>query len=72
MEKIPINIQKERHPPKNPLLPFLEKLTESIPKRWDNKLKRYVASDDWFLWELDNSQKQRGGSVVIDVHGGME
>jgi hypothetical protein len=70
--KIPIDDQEDRHPPKNPLLPYLEKLTKSIPKRWDNKLKRYVTSDDWLLWELDNSRDERRGSVVLDVHGGKE
>jgi hypothetical protein len=47
--------REEKHPPQNPLLPFLEKLSREIPERWDNKLKKYVTNDDWLLWELDST-----------------
>jgi hypothetical protein len=53
---IPMDEQEKRHPPQNPLLPFLEKLSTEIPKRWDDKLKRYTTNDDWLLWELEDSK----------------
>jgi hypothetical protein len=36
----------------NPLLPFLDRLTHTIPKKWDDGLKRFVHDDDWLLWDL--------------------
>jgi hypothetical protein len=38
-------------PPKRPLLPFLEGVNKELPKKWDNKLKRYTRNDDWLLLE---------------------
>jgi len=52
-EEIPMDAQEEKHRPQSPLLPFIERLTRELPQRWDNKLKKYVANDDWLLWELD-------------------
>ena len=50
---IPMDEQEAAHPPKNPLLPFIEKLATQVPKRWDDKLKAYVPNDEWLLWDLD-------------------
>lgn len=50
--RLPMDEHEERRPPQNPLLPYLEKLAQEIPPRWDDKLKRYVRNDDWLLWEL--------------------
>jgi hypothetical protein len=61
--KTPIDKREEKHPPQYPLLPFLEKLTTDVPKRWDNKLKKYVTNDDWLLWEFD-SAGQQGGTIT--------
>jgi hypothetical protein len=36
----------------NPLLPFLVRLTHTIPRKWDDTSKRYVHNDDWLLWDL--------------------
>ncbi len=52
---IPMDEHEERHPPKNPLLPYVEKLAQNLPKRWDHKLKQYVTNDDWLLWELEQT-----------------
>src|ERR1700759_2205910 len=41
-ERTAIDEREAKHPPQCPLLPFLEKLTTDVPKRWDNKLKKYV------------------------------
>jgi hypothetical protein len=59
---IPLDEIEARHPPRNPLLPFLEKLTRKIPPRWDDKVKRYVPNDDWLLWELESVNEH--GEVV--------
>jgi hypothetical protein len=55
---IPMDEQEKLHPPKNPLLPYLEKLIRTVPKRWDNKLKQYVPNDEWLLWDLDGLKKK--------------
>lgn len=65
---IPMDEKERRHPPKNPLLPFLEKLAREIPRRWDSKLKQYVANDDWLLWELESTTAK--GEVVHDLPDG--
>ncbi len=49
----------------NSLLPFIEKLTQKLPQRWDNRLKRDVPNDDWLLWELN---EPKGGDTVRAVH----
>jgi hypothetical protein len=54
---IPMDEQEKLHPPKNPLLPYLEKLVRAVPPRWDNKLKKYVPNDEWLLWDLDGLKK---------------
>jgi hypothetical protein len=38
-----------------PLLPFLERLNTALPRKWDNRSKKYVRNDDWLLWETDES-----------------
>ena len=60
----PIDEIERRQPPENPLLPYLEQLSERIPPRWDNKLKRYETNDDWLLWELESAD--RAGEIVTD------
>ncbi|MGI8819750.1 MAG: hypothetical protein ACR2ID_02590 [Chthoniobacterales bacterium] len=61
---IPMDEREAQHPPQNPLLPFLERLAHEVPKRWDNKLKKYVTNDDWLLWELDSAAA--GGETVTE------
>jgi len=51
---------------KRPLLPFLEKLNSVLPKKWDNKYKRYTRNDDWLLWEF--GKKKGGGLEVSQAH----
>ena len=59
-----IDDREAAHPPQNPLLPFLEKLSRAVPQRWDNKLKKYVTNDDWLLWDLESAGPQ--GEIVGD------
>lgn len=53
---------EKKHPPRNPLLPFIEKLTRELPRRWDHKLRAYTQDDDWLLWELDSASPK--GEIV--------
>jgi hypothetical protein len=59
-----IDEREAKHPPQHPLLPFLEKLAQEVPKRWDSKLRKYVTNDDWLLWELDSTAEK--GETVTD------
>jgi hypothetical protein len=59
-QPIPTDEQEAAHPPKNPLLPFLETLATQVPQRWDNKLKRHVPNDEWLLWDLEGLPKNGG------------
>jgi hypothetical protein len=38
----------------NPLLPFLERLSGKIPRKWNDRSKRFVRNDDWLLWDLSH------------------
>jgi hypothetical protein len=57
-KEIPLDANEQRHRPRRPLLPFLEKLSRRLPKKWDRRLKDFVADDDWMLWDL---KRQQGG-----------
>ena len=49
----PSDRHEKNHPPKRPLLPFLEKLNRQLPKRWNAKKRKYVHDDDWLLLDLE-------------------
>jgi hypothetical protein len=51
-ELSPLDLQEQGRKLKNPLLPFLESLDKKLPKKWDNRTKRFVRNDDWLLWDL--------------------
>jgi hypothetical protein len=55
---IPIDAHERAYPVKNPLLPFLERLNEKLPSKWDNRTKKFVRNDDWLLWELAQMRKR--------------
>jgi len=40
---------EHKHPPKRPLLPYLEKLNSEIPKRYDPVHKDFVDNSDWLI-----------------------
>ena len=61
-EEIPIDVHEKRFPPQRPLLPYLEKLDQRLPKKWDSKLKRFARDDDWLLWDIH--AKQTDGEQV--------
>jgi hypothetical protein len=63
---IPFDEQEVRHPPRKPLLPFLERLNRRLPKKWDRRLNRYVPNDDWLLWDLRKTARR--GAKLHDIH----
>lgn len=65
--RIPLDHRDDRAKLKRPLLPFLEKLNEHLPRKWDNRVKRYVRNDDWLLWDFAKSGGPRG--AVRGPHG---
>ena len=38
---------------------FGEKLNRRLPKKWDSKLNRFVADDDWLLWDFTSAKRGR-------------
>jgi hypothetical protein len=60
-ERIALDDRESRREIRRPLLPFLEQADRSLPKRWDNRLKRYTRNDDWLLWDL---KPKEGGYEV--------
>ena len=48
-----------------PLVPFLVRLNDRLPVKWDRHQKEYVPNDDWLLWDL---KKKDGGAAVRNAH----
>ncbi len=42
---------EQRTPPKRPLLPYLEKLNQEIPKRFDALHNEFIENPDWMILE---------------------
>jgi hypothetical protein len=42
---------EDNYVPKNPLLPYLEKLDTRLPQKWDNRRKQFVRNDEWLIWD---------------------
>jgi len=56
--------QREKlHPPRHPLLPFLEKLSRQLPPKWDWERNDYAPNDDWLLWDLKPAP-ETGGAIT--------
>ena len=47
----PLDQREREFPPKRPLLPYLEKLNEKIPKRYDVSRQQYVENPDWLIFD---------------------
>jgi hypothetical protein len=60
--KISMDQSEDTFKPLNPLLPFIEKLNHKLPPKWDRAKRKFVANDNWLLWDL--RMRQSGGSVV--------
>ena len=59
---IALDQHEKQFPPRRPLLPFIEKLNSKLPKKWDSKLNKFIADDDWLLWEF-NAGESHGKQV---------
>ncbi len=49
----PSDEREKQYPPRRPLLPFLEKLNHSLPKKWDRRKEKFIQNDDWLLLDLE-------------------
>ncbi len=49
----PSDERERQHPPRKPLLPFLEQLNRKLPAKWDLRMGQFVQDDDWLLLDLD-------------------
>lgn len=67
-QEIPLDRHEVRFPPKRPLLPFVEKLNQRLPKKWDDKLNKFIQNDDWLLWDF-HVEKIRGKHVESERKG---
>ena len=71
--EIPIDAHERRHPPKRPLLPFIEKINEELPKKWSRHVNDWVANDDWLLWKLSKSDRDGGHRIEqVQPQGGSK
>ncbi len=43
--------REEEFPPQRPLLPYLEKLSKEIPKKYDFGQSKYIENADWLIFE---------------------
>ena len=68
-KRIPLDDSEDAHKPVRPLLPFLERLDSELPKKWDNRFKRYIRNDDWLLWDL---RIRRAGGANVTYARSME
>jgi hypothetical protein len=59
--EIPLDANERKHPPKNPLLPFIKRANETLPEKWDRARERFGPNDDWLLWDL---RRVNGGAEV--------
>jgi hypothetical protein len=60
--KIPLDEQEVRHPPRNPLLRFLQNLNRELPPKWDRAKKCFAPNDDWIVWDL--RKRDEGAQVA--------
>jgi hypothetical protein len=52
-EASPIDEREEKYPPRRPLLPYLERLNERLPKRYDLERGGYVENPDWLIFDTE-------------------
>lgn len=65
-EQTALDAREKARPPERPLLPFLAELDRELPKKWDNRLQRFVKDDDWLFWELT---PREAGAEIESVKG---
>jgi hypothetical protein len=47
------------------LLPFLAKLNDALPPKWDRHGGDYGSNDDWILWDIQ--KLENGGAAIREV-----
>lgn len=62
--------REQERPPKRPLLPFLKKLNEELPKKWNHGRGAYEPDDDWILWDFSSIGGEPGQQVEQVYHAG--
>lgn len=63
--EIPLDKTEASQTVQRPLLPYLESINRKLPRKWDNRLKKYTRNDDWLLWNL--RRKKKGGFKVSEA-----
>jgi hypothetical protein len=61
----PLDRAERQRPPKKPLLPFLAKLNDALPPKWDRHGGDYGSNDDWILWDIQ--KLENGGAAIREV-----
>jgi hypothetical protein len=61
----PLDQAEEARGLKKPLVPFLARLNDRLPKKWDRHKNDYAPNDDWLLWAL---KEKDGGAAVHHLH----
>jgi hypothetical protein len=69
-ERTAIDDHEEEHPPTRPLLPFIHKLNDELPKKWNQDAGEWAVDDDWILWELQKGGERPGADVERIYHSG--
>src|SRR5262249_10700297 len=64
--RVTLDEQEARSKPRKPLLPFLERLNERLPEKWDRRANRFVPNDDWLLWDLRRTRRR--GARLRAIH----
>lgn len=59
----PLDEREEQFPPQRPLLPYLEKLNEAIPKRYDLERNKYVENSEWLIFDPPDRKTAENESV---------
>lgn len=49
-----LDAHEEKFPPKRPLLPYLEKVNQSLPKRFDLGQNKYVENPEWLVFDKED------------------
>jgi hypothetical protein len=56
--RVPLDDHEDSYRIERPLLPFLEKLNSTLPRKWDNRSKKFIPNDDWLLWDIEPQGKK--------------
>jgi hypothetical protein len=67
----PLDELEEEFPPERPLLPYLEKLNNDLPKKFNLETGKYFDNDDWLIFDKEDDHvdvttpnKQKNGKKL--------